>query len=103
MRRFKSPGQAQRFLSAQGPLNHLCRCGRLLMRVAHYRVLRAGVRGRARCIGALPSCIMITSGDSHRGSRSFPEQLDKAGEHIAALWEVVAAKPQPVAAVTRRD
>jgi putative transposase len=41
MRRFKSPGHAQRFLAAHGPINNLFRCGRHLMRAAHYRVLRA--------------------------------------------------------------
>jgi putative transposase len=41
MRRFKSPGQTQRFLSAHGPINNLFRCGRHLMRAAHYRVFRA--------------------------------------------------------------
>jgi len=40
MRRFKSPGQAQRFLSAHGPINNLFRCGRHLMRAAHYRLFR---------------------------------------------------------------
>jgi putative transposase len=40
MRRFKSPGQAQRFLSAHDPINNLFRCGRHLMRAAHYRVFR---------------------------------------------------------------
>ncbi len=40
MRRFKSAGQAQRFLSAHGPINNLFRCGRHLMRAAHYRLFR---------------------------------------------------------------
>ncbi len=40
MRRFKSAGQAQRFLSAHGPINNLFRCGRHLMRAAHYRPFR---------------------------------------------------------------
>ena len=40
MRRFKSPGQAQRFLSAHGAINNLFRCGRHLMRAAHYRLFR---------------------------------------------------------------
>jgi putative transposase len=40
LRRFKSPGQAQRFLSTPGPSNNLFRCGRHLMRAVHYRVLR---------------------------------------------------------------
>ena len=40
MRCFKSPGQAQRFLSAHGPINNLFRCGRHLMRAVHYRVFR---------------------------------------------------------------
>jgi putative transposase len=40
MRRFKSAGQAQRFLSAHGPINNLFRCGRHRMMAAHYRVFR---------------------------------------------------------------
>jgi putative transposase len=40
MRCCKSSGQAQWFLSAHGPINNLFRCGRHLMRVAHYRVFR---------------------------------------------------------------
>src|SRR5215510_14428588 len=40
MKRFKSPRQAQRFLSAHGSLNNLFRCGRHRMRAAHYRVFR---------------------------------------------------------------
>jgi putative transposase len=39
-RRFKSAGQAQRFLSAHGPINNLFRCGRHLMSAAHYRLFR---------------------------------------------------------------
>ena len=37
LRRFKSLGQAQRFLSAHGPINNLFCYGRHLMRAAHYR------------------------------------------------------------------
>jgi putative transposase len=40
MRRFKSPQHAQRFLSIHGPINNLFRCGRHLMRAAHYCVFR---------------------------------------------------------------
>jgi putative transposase len=40
MRRFKSAGQAQRFLSTHGPINNLFRRGRHLMRAAHYRLFR---------------------------------------------------------------
>jgi putative transposase len=40
MRRFKSPGQAQRFLSAHGPINNLFRLGRHLLPARHYRTLR---------------------------------------------------------------
>ena len=40
MRRFKSPGQAQRFLSAHGPINNLFRVGRHLLKAKHYRVFR---------------------------------------------------------------
>ena len=40
MRRFKSPGQAQRFLSVHGRVQNLFRVGRHLMRAAHYRVFR---------------------------------------------------------------
>jgi putative transposase len=41
MRRFKSPGQARRFLSVQGPGNNLFRLGRHLLPACHYRTLRA--------------------------------------------------------------
>ena len=40
MRRFKSPRQVQRFLSAHSPINNLFRCGRHLTRAAHYRLFR---------------------------------------------------------------
>jgi putative transposase len=40
MRRFKSHGQAQRFLSALGPINNLFRVGRHLLKAAHYRLFR---------------------------------------------------------------
>lgn len=40
MRRFKSPGQAQRFLSVHGPINNLFRLGRHLLPTRHYRTLR---------------------------------------------------------------
>ncbi|WP_435382002.1 DDE-type integrase/transposase/recombinase [Crenobacter oryzisoli] len=43
MRRFKSSRQAQRFLSAQGPINNLFRCGRHHMSRRDYRVARAHV------------------------------------------------------------
>lgn len=38
MRRFKSAGQAQRFLSAHGPINNLFRCRRHLLSRVDYRV-----------------------------------------------------------------
>ena len=41
MRRFPSPGQAQRFLSVPGPINNLFRVGRHLRKAAHYRLFRA--------------------------------------------------------------
>ena len=41
MRRFKSPRQAQRFLSVHGPVNNLFRCGRHLTSAPHYRSFRA--------------------------------------------------------------
>jgi putative transposase len=41
MRRFKSAGQAQRFLSAHGVVQNLFRLGRHLLRSAHYRLLRS--------------------------------------------------------------
>jgi putative transposase len=40
MRRFKSGGQAQRFLSAHGPINNLFRCRRHLLSRTDYRVVR---------------------------------------------------------------
>ncbi len=40
MRRFKSPGQAQRFLAVHGQVHNLFRVGRHLLRAANYRLLR---------------------------------------------------------------
>jgi putative transposase len=40
MRRFKSAGQAQRFLSVHGVVQNLFRLGRHLLRAAHYRLQR---------------------------------------------------------------
>jgi putative transposase len=40
MHRFKSPRQAQRFLSVHGPINNLFRRGRHLLPARHYRTLR---------------------------------------------------------------
>ncbi len=40
MRHFKSPGQAQRFLAVQGPINNLFRLGRHRLSARHYRTLR---------------------------------------------------------------
>lgn len=42
MRRFKSPGQAQRFLSAHAPINNHFRCRRHLLSRADYRAKRDG-------------------------------------------------------------
>ena len=41
MRRFKSPGQAQRFLSVHSQVHNLFRVGRHLLRAANYRILRS--------------------------------------------------------------
>jgi putative transposase len=40
MRRFKSPGQAQRFLAVHSQVHNLFRVGRHLHRAANYRLLR---------------------------------------------------------------
>ena len=40
MRRFKSPGQTQRFLSVHGVVNNIFRVGRHLLRAENYRLLR---------------------------------------------------------------
>ena len=40
MRKFKSKGQAQRFLSCNGVINNLSRPGRHLMQAIHYRLFR---------------------------------------------------------------
>ena len=40
MRRFKSPGQAQRFLSVHAAVQNLFRVGRHLLRSCHHRLLR---------------------------------------------------------------
>ena len=41
MRRFKSPGHAQRFLSAYGPINNVFRCQRNRLSAQRYRHVRA--------------------------------------------------------------
>jgi putative transposase len=41
MRRFKSPGQAQRFLTVHGAVQNLFRVGRHLIRASHGRYFRA--------------------------------------------------------------
>jgi putative transposase len=41
MRRFKSPGQAQRFLAVHSQVHNLFRIGRHLLRAANYRLLRS--------------------------------------------------------------
>jgi len=40
MRRFKSPGQAQRFLSVHGVIQNLFRFGRHLLQAVHHRMFR---------------------------------------------------------------
>jgi putative transposase len=53
MRKFKSQGQAQRFLSCHGAVNNLFRLGRHFMKASHYRIFRdrAFVEwGRASCV-----------------------------------------------------
>jgi len=40
MRRFKSPGHAQRFLSAHGPINNTFRCQRHRLPAVQYRCVR---------------------------------------------------------------
>jgi putative transposase len=40
MRKCKSQGQAQRFLSCHGVINNLFRLGRHLMKASNYRVFR---------------------------------------------------------------
>ena len=40
MRRFKSPQQAQRFLSVHGPIQNMFRVGHHILRAVHYRLLR---------------------------------------------------------------
>ena len=41
MRKFKSPGQAQRFLSVHGIVGNLFRVGRQKIRAESYRLLRS--------------------------------------------------------------
>jgi len=41
MRRFKSPGQAQRFLAIHSAVHNLFRIGRHLLRACHYRAFRS--------------------------------------------------------------
>jgi putative transposase len=56
MRKFKSQGQAHRFLSCHGVVNNLFRLGRHSMKRSHYRVFRdrAFVEwGRVSCVQSL--------------------------------------------------
>jgi putative transposase len=56
MRRFKSQGQAQRFLSCHGIVNNLFRFGRHLLKAPNYRTLRARAFkewGRVSCVESL--------------------------------------------------
>ena len=55
MRRFKSPGQAQRFLTVYGVVGNLFRLGRHLTRAIHYRELRS----RAFCQWQEETCAQI--------------------------------------------
>ncbi|MDE0831416.1 MAG: IS6 family transposase [Vicinamibacterales bacterium] len=53
MRRFKSAGQAQRFLAVHGPIENLFRVGRHLLRAVHHRLLRTqafGVWREVTCV-----------------------------------------------------
>ncbi len=52
MRRFKSPGQAQRFLTVHGLVQNLFRVGRHLLRAPHHRELR----GRAFLVWHAATC-----------------------------------------------
>ena len=52
MRRFKSVGHAQRFLSVHGLVLNLFRVGRHLLRAGHHRVLRA----RSSCVWDAVTC-----------------------------------------------
>jgi putative transposase len=45
MRRFKSPAQAQRFLSVRGVVGNQFRVGRHLLRVVHDRMFRSQAFG----------------------------------------------------------
>ena len=49
MRRFKSVGHAQRFLSVHGLAQNLFRVGRQLLRAGHYRLLRMRSFRRVGC------------------------------------------------------
>ncbi|GAC30303.1 IS6 family transposase [Glaciecola pallidula DSM 14239 = ACAM 615] len=53
MRRFKSPGQAQRFLACHGIVSNLFRLGRHHMKARNYRILRE----RAFCEWTRVSCV----------------------------------------------
>ena len=52
MRKFKSHGQAQRFLSCHGVINNLFRPGRHLMQAKHYRLFRdrSFIEDRVSCV-----------------------------------------------------
>jgi len=58
MRRFKSPGQAQRFLAVHGLINNLFRCGRHRMRAVQYRALRERAFASWRDVAGLPQAAL---------------------------------------------
>ena len=53
MRRFKSAGQAQRFLAAHGTIANLFRVGRQLINAANHRLLR----DRSFCVWGQVTCV----------------------------------------------
>ena len=61
MRRFKSPGQARRFLGTHAAVSNLFNLGRHLVSANHYRNLRAGTFGEWSRAVALTGYIGILS------------------------------------------
>lgn len=92
MREFKSQGQAQRFLSCDGVVNHLFRLGRHLMKASSYRMSRdrAFVEwGRASCVQNLAKVAKSPFNSSDPGNLTVPSK-EPAHEKLVGVHRVVS-------------
>jgi len=69
MRRFKSPSQAQRFLSVHSIIGNLFRVGRHVLRAVHYRLFRACAFDswqQVACVSRKANCGLLFGSDCRR-------------------------------------